>query len=322
MTDASRQVSSRRRGPAIASLLMYIGLAVLLFSRAWSAPSTSWVGDPGDPAKFMWFLRWNPYASAHGLNPFFTHHIDSLHGVNLLWDTSVALPSVILAPITLLLGPIVAFNVTADGRHRALGVVRIPLLPALRHQPSRGRNRWSPLRLLAVRDRARARRSPRSRASSSPRRCSSCCSTRSSFASSQRVIVVGLLLGVLAGAQLLISQEILVTEALMALAGVIALVILRPREVRSHLPYAARALGIAFGMFVVLAAIPVMAALFSSRRPHHGTLWGTDIFVSDLLRLRRPDQFAAAPVRRFGARHDHFTDVVASPTRTHTSAFR
>ena len=277
-----RRASSLRRRPALGLLLGYTGLAVLLFSRAWSSPRTTWVGDPGDPPLFMWFLRWHPYALAHGMNPFFTHHIDSLHGVNLLWDTSVFLPSVLLAPITLTLGPIMAFNVIQTASlalsawcayfcfrryvtshlAAATGALLYGFSPyAISHARGGGVGLgivFTPplifllLDEILVRQRARA-------------------------------VVVGALLGGLAGAQLLMSQEILATEAIAVIVGVIVLALLRPRDVRARFPYAVRALGMAFAVFVALAAIPVCLALFSSRRPHNGTLWGQDIYVSDVL---------------------------------------
>jgi len=277
----ARRASTQRR-PALGLLIFYTGLAVLLFSRAWASPRDTWIGDHGDPPLFMWFLRWHPYAVAHGMNPFFTHHIDSVHGVNLLWDTSVFLPSLALAPITLTLGPVMAFNVIQTASlalsawcaylcfrryvtshiAAATGALLYGFSPyAISHSHGGGVGLgivFTPPLLFLLLDEILVRQHA-------------------------RPAILGAGLGGLAGAQLLISQEILATEAIAALFGVVILALVRPAEVRARLPYATRALGAALGVFVALAAIPVGLALFSSRRPHNGTLWGTDIYVSDTL---------------------------------------
>lgn len=303
---AGRALRQRLR-PAPVALFGYLALAVLLFSRAWASPRTSWIGDPGDPPKFMWYLRWNPYAVAHGMNPFFTHHIDSVHGVNLLWDTSIVLPSLVLAPVTYLLGPVVAFNVAATAAlavsawcaylfyrryvsshfAAATGGLLYGFSPyAIAHAHGGHLNLslvFTPPLVLLLLDEILVRQRP-------------------------RPVLIGALLGVLVAGQLLISQEVLVTEAVTSVVGVVVLMILCPRQVRAHLPYAARALGIAFCVFVVLAAAPTMYALFSSRRPHHGTLWGPDTYVSDIFGFVVPTSLQQ--VRFAGSSHvtNRFTD--------------
>jgi hypothetical protein len=278
----ARRDSKLRHRPALGFLLGYTGLAVLLFSRAWASPRNTWIGDPGDPPLFMWFLRWHPYAVAHGMNPFFTHHINSGHGVNLLWDTSVTLPSLVVAPITLAFGPILAFNVIQTASlalsawcaylcfrryvtshlAAATGALLYGFSPyAISHARGGGVGLgivFTPPLIFLLLDEILIRQRPRPR-------------------------VIGAALGALTGAQLLMSQEVLVTEAIAVIVGVALLAALRPRDIRAHLPYAARALGVALGVFVLLAAFPVGLALFSSRRPHNGTLWGTEIYVSDVL---------------------------------------
>jgi hypothetical protein len=280
--DAMAGRASRQRlRPAVVAFAAYAVLALALFYRAWESPRTKWIGDPGDPPKFMWYLRWNPYAVAHGMNPFFSHHIDSVHGVNLLWDTSVLLPSLVLAPVTYLLGPVFAFNVAETAAlalsawcaylfyrryvhshfAAATGGLLYGFSPyAIAHAHGGHLNLslvFTPPLVLLLLDEILVCQRP-------------------------RPVVIGGALGLLTGGQLLISQEILVTEAITSVVGVVVLMLLCPRRVRAQLPYAARALGVALAVFVALAAAPTMYALFSSRRPHHGTLWGPNVFASDI----------------------------------------
>ena len=65
----------------------------------------------GDPEQFVWFLRWMPFAIGHGLNPLLTDWIDYPAGVNLMWNTAVPLPALLVAPVTLAAGPVLAYNV-------------------------------------------------------------------------------------------------------------------------------------------------------------------------------------------------------------------
>ncbi len=64
-----------------------------------------------DPGSLMWMLAWWPHALLHGLNPFVTHAILYPDGYNLTWATSMPLPSIVLAPITLGFGSAVSWNV-------------------------------------------------------------------------------------------------------------------------------------------------------------------------------------------------------------------
>ena len=71
------------------------------------------VGD-GDPTWFMWSLAWWPHALLHGANPFHPDVVWVPGGANLT-QGGFAIPAaaIVAAPITLLAGPIVAYNVVS-----------------------------------------------------------------------------------------------------------------------------------------------------------------------------------------------------------------
>jgi hypothetical protein len=71
----------------------------------------SYIGLGSDPPDFMWLLVWWPYAIAHRINPFVTHAIYAPGGLNLAWSTTIPLASLLLAPLTATLGPVVAYNI-------------------------------------------------------------------------------------------------------------------------------------------------------------------------------------------------------------------
>src|SRR6202051_2892432 len=109
--SAAPLVSTGRRGAAALALVAYIALAVALFSGAWVHPTTWSVGVFGDPQQIMWFIGWPQFALTHGLNPFFTNYIDYPDGANLMWNTSLFLPGLVLGPLTESSGFVLAYNV-------------------------------------------------------------------------------------------------------------------------------------------------------------------------------------------------------------------
>src|SRR3989441_8361364 len=92
------------------ALFVYAALAVALFSSTWVDPAGSWIGSPKDPQLFVWYLGWFPHELAQGHNPLFTDHLSYPAGVNLMWNTSMIFPSLLLWPVTAAFGPVVAYN--------------------------------------------------------------------------------------------------------------------------------------------------------------------------------------------------------------------
>jgi len=102
---------ARRVPPWSAALAGYLILALLLFLPVWLQPGQRTVGGGGgDPFFSSWFIRWIPHAISHGWNPLFTTYLDYPDGVNLMWNGSIPLPSLVVAPVTLTAGPMVAYN--------------------------------------------------------------------------------------------------------------------------------------------------------------------------------------------------------------------
>jgi hypothetical protein len=87
----------------------YLVAAMLLNWRLWAGLRTMTpLGDPGpaDNDQFAWFMRYTAEAVAHGHLPaLVTQALNAPRGINLMWNTSFLLPSLVMAPITLLGGP-------------------------------------------------------------------------------------------------------------------------------------------------------------------------------------------------------------------------
>jgi hypothetical protein len=87
--------------------LYYLLAAVVVTMWLWRDPASRVVaGNPYDSDQFAWFFRYDATAIAHlRLPALSTAGMNAPQGVNLMWNTPMMLPGVLLAPLTLLAGP-------------------------------------------------------------------------------------------------------------------------------------------------------------------------------------------------------------------------
>jgi hypothetical protein len=87
--------------------LYYLIAAVAVTMWLWRDPASRIVaGNPYDSDQFAWFFRYDATAIAHlRLPALSTAGMNAPQGVNLMWNTPMLLPGVLLAPLTLLAGP-------------------------------------------------------------------------------------------------------------------------------------------------------------------------------------------------------------------------
>jgi hypothetical protein len=95
----------------VAMLVLSVALAVAMWHIAWEHPLTTQVGSPGDSDEYSWFLAWIPYSLGHGLDPLISSYVNFPHGVNLMWNTSVILPGLVMSPITLIFDAALSYNI-------------------------------------------------------------------------------------------------------------------------------------------------------------------------------------------------------------------
>ena len=91
----------------------YLLAAVVVTWRLWADPASRVVaGNPHDADLFAWFMRYAAMAVRHGRLPaLITAGMNAPQGVNLMWNPSLLLPAVLLAPVTGLFGPQVSLTV-------------------------------------------------------------------------------------------------------------------------------------------------------------------------------------------------------------------
>ncbi|HEV3095885.1 MAG TPA: hypothetical protein VG104_01950 [Candidatus Dormibacteraeota bacterium] len=275
-----------RRWPAASiALAIYAVLAVEVFASTWVNPAERWIGSPKDPQLFIWYLGWIPHQLSQGLNPLFTDHLSYPPGVNLMWNTSMLFPAVLLWPVTAAFGPVVAYNMLITGGialsawcgflaarrfvDRDLACFLAGLLygfspgmlaQALGH-PHVVVALFPPVALLLGHEiLVRRRLNP---------------------------VVAGALAGVAAALQLLTGEEVLAATLVIGVFGVALLALMHRDQLRTSLPYVAKASGAALFVFAILAAYPLGFQFLGPQRVS-GSVQGPDVYVSDLLAFFLP----------------------------------
>jgi hypothetical protein len=245
-------------------LPVFLGLAALLLGPIWTSPTTRTLGaGTGDPGMFAWFLRWTPFAVGRQISPFFSDYLNHPDGINLMWNTWVPLPGLLLSPLTLTFGPVLSFNVLLT---LAYGLSAWSAYLAIhRYVPSHGAAAagglvygFSPAMiahshhlnlilvfllpwLLVLVDEivVRQRRSP---------------------------VWLGVALGVIAAAQVLIGEELFVGAVLLGGVLLVVLVAMHPRSVASRVRYALTAFVVSVVVFEALLVVPLNAQLTGPAR--------------------------------------------------------
>jgi hypothetical protein len=285
------RVAGRLRAawPQLALLIAFLALAVLLLGATWTAPTTRTLGGGvGDPGVFIWFLRWTPFAIGQRITPFFSDYLNHPGGINLMWNTWVPLPGLLLSPLTLAFGPVLSLNVLLTlayglsawsaylAIHRfvpshgaAAGGLVYGFSPSMighAHHPNLILVFLLPLLLVLVDEvLIRQRWSP---------------------------VWLGVALGLVAAAQLLTGEELLVATGLISAALLVVLVAMFPRAVPGRVRYAVTAIAVSLLVFGPLVAWPVKAQLTGRARVQ------SDITPevrgsSDLLAVVTPNRLSA-----------------------------
>jgi hypothetical protein len=95
----------RRLFRAVAVPLVYLWLAVLLHASAFTDLADRTLCSCGDQPQTDWFLAWTPHALFHGHAPWTTDYLSVPDTVNLMWNTLLPLPGMLLSPVTMLVSP-------------------------------------------------------------------------------------------------------------------------------------------------------------------------------------------------------------------------
>ncbi|MGI8868240.1 MAG: hypothetical protein ACR2F6_05155 [Mycobacteriales bacterium] len=271
--------------PYAVLLIVSFGLSFAYLGKGlWTAPKTSWRGNPGDPEQFMWFLRWIPYAIRHGHNPFLTNYALYPEGANMMWNGSIIVPAILISPVTLTVGPVVAFQVllvlapvgntlaayALFGRWvkspvaAGVGALAFGFCPLVTIH-SAGHIHLTMLALLPLIFLMLDEIFIRQR---------------------WRPWIPGVLLGFLTSCQLLTGEEMLAIAALMAGCALVLAAAFHFREMPARIPYILRAAWPAILVAGWLSAYPLWVQLKGPRQAPGAHL--TDVYVIDLYNFVQP----------------------------------
>src|SRR5580658_1802579 len=90
----------------------FLALAVVFLMPGTLHPGQALLGSPGDNFQHAWFLWHFAHAVLRGQNPFHTGLVYYPNTVNLAWSTTDPLAGFLALPLSLLAGPIVAYNLS------------------------------------------------------------------------------------------------------------------------------------------------------------------------------------------------------------------
>ncbi len=272
-----------RAWPVLLVTVIAAGFSFVYLGSGLWAGGDAWRGNSGDPEQFMWFLAWMPHAIPqailHGHNPLVSDYQLFPRGMNLMWNTSVVLPALLMSPITVLAGPVVSYNllvvlgpvVTTATSYWAfrryvgsrlaagLGALAFAFSPfAVTHGPAGHVHMallaLTPVTLVLVDELVVRQR--------------------------RRSWLVGGLLGIVAACQLLTSEEVLVIEMVAGAVALIVLCLVNRHGVRSRVGYALGGAACAAVTFLVLAGYPLYVQLLGPRRApgvHSPEAYSTDL---------------------------------------------
>lgn len=258
-------------------------LTALWYHHAWVHPTTLQVGIPGDADEYDWFLGWVPWALVHGHDPLVSTYVNSAHGVNLMWNTSVILPGLVMSPFTAIFGAPFSYNLLITlapaldtmlaylafrrwcGRLPSLaGALLFAYCPyvAVQAPGHLAQVLMMSLPLLLV------------------------LGDRLFVVQRGRAWLDGLFVGLVLWAQLLTSEELLAMEAVVGAVALVVLAVANRHVVRDKVAYALRGAGVAVGCFIVLG-LPFLAIQFRGPYRVEGVHPG-NAYVTDLLNFIVP----------------------------------
>jgi hypothetical protein len=234
-----------------------------------------------DTPQTDWFLGWTPHAMWAGQSPWTSTHLAAPEGVNLMWNTLLPLPGLIMAPVVWATNVLVA--------HTLLAVLAFALSATSMWWVVKRWAPWGPARFAAG---LLYGFSPYLVAQGTDHLNLSLvalpplvllCLDEILVRQRRRAWFVGLVLGLVTLAQILTAEEVLASTFVVCLAGLGVLVVQHRRNVDgARVRYAARGLGTAAAVLVAGSAWPLGVQL-AGHRPVTGPVTDASTFGADLL---------------------------------------
>ena len=301
----ARPVRSTSRAAVLAQALVlagYLAGAIAVTWHLWADPAGRIVaGNPHDADLFAWYLRYTATSLSHGQLPaLVTSRLNAPQGVSVLWNTSVLLPGILLAPVTVLAGPQVSLTVLMTAGFAGSAATMMAVLrrwrvslgaaalagaiygfsPALVQSGIGHYNlQFAVLPPLIVDAGLRLFFVPAGPGQTAP-------------ASRRQSIGAGSWLGLLAAAQFFIAEEMLALTALTGIILALCLAVLRPASVLRSLANLRWLAGTAAATVVTLLITGIaLLTQFAGPLTQRGSPFLLDYFKNDLTVFADPSSF-------------------------------
>jgi hypothetical protein len=279
----------RDRWAVILILAGYLLAAVAVTGRLWADPASHMVaGNPNDADFFAWFLRYDASAVAHGRLPaLVTAAMNAPQGINVMWNTSLLLPGVLLTPVTLLLGPQTALTLLMTAGFA--GSAAAAFLVLRRWDVSTGSAAlagavygFSPALLQASIGHYNLQFAvlPPLIADAALRLC----------LRSRAPVRDGIWLGLLATAQFFTGEELLLLTAIAVALLVAALALGRPRAIPGRCAVAAAGFGVAAAVMLLVAGYALWVQFFGPLT-QRGSSFLPDFYKNDVTGFVTPSGY-------------------------------
>ncbi|HYZ53225.1 MAG TPA: hypothetical protein VE733_06905 [Streptosporangiaceae bacterium] len=286
--DAER-VSSGREGRVLALASVYYVLAAVAVTLwLWRDPASSTVaGNPNDADQFAWFFRYDATAIAHARLPaLITSALNAPLGVNVMWNTFMLLPGVLLSPVTLLSGPQASLTVLMTAGFAGSAAAMFAVL-----------RRWDISVTAAVIAGAVYGFSPALLQSAvghydlqfavlPPLIIDAALRLCTGRAGPLRG---GLWLGLLVAAQLLTAEELLVGTVFAGSLIAVVLAVSRPRAALRRAGSAAAGFAVGAGVTLIVCGYPLWVQFFGPLH-QHGSAFTPDFFKNDITGFVTPSR--------------------------------
>lgn len=287
-------------------MVVYVALGFIVFGSIWTAGWTTHMPAGGDQWRSVWFDQWTVHAVSGGHNIFYSGYANYPGGVNLLVNAGAPLLSLLVSPVTVLFGPIAAFNLSLT--------LALPLSAAAAYVLIRRVIGWRPAAffgglLYGFGPYEIAHGSGHVNLSFTPLvPLIVLCVYELVVRQRGRAWLWGLALGLLVSGQFFVSSEVLFETALVTVIAVVIAAAVSPAAVRERLPYASVGFGTAVGAALVLLAWPLW---FLAKGPGHVSgpvQLAAQAYRANVLAPVVPDSLQLLSVHTLNATSDHFAN--------------
>jgi hypothetical protein len=271
----------------IATLIGYAALAVACRFPVWVDPSHH-LGGSQDAEQKAWFFTWPLFALTHSHNPLLSTYINYPSGVNLLWNTAMPAPAILLWPVTALWGAVVTYNlVTTAAIAMAAFFAFLAIKRYVHNRPAAALGGllygFSP----AMMAQQLGHLTPVLSAVTIP--LAFLLFDELFLRQRMSTWLLAILIAAFATFQYFVSEEFLLTEAVAGLTLVVVLALVRRDLVPARLPYAGRVLGVATVLAAALLAYPVFAIQLHGPGRVQGVIHSADIYSTSPLNFVIPE---------------------------------